>query len=80
MFPIFSDSSDTQHIMFDIVKRCLYTAGPLRYIELQARFTVFSSLTSHDLELEFKPLTKKAISAKCGLKIKCEFIKEGSAM
>ncbi|CAB4002362.1 Hypothetical predicted protein [Paramuricea clavata] len=35
---------------------------------------------THDLELEFKSLSKKITSAKCGLKIKCEFIKEGSAI
>ncbi|XP_028416507.1 girdin-like isoform X2 [Dendronephthya gigantea] len=35
---------------------------------------------THDLELEFKSLSKKIITAKCGLKIKCEFIKEGSAI
>ena len=33
-----------------------------------------------DLEMEFKLLSKKIISAKCGLKIRSEFIKEGSAM
>ena len=32
-----------------------------------------------DLEMEFKPLTKKVITAKCGLKIKCEFLKEGTS-
>ncbi|XP_046863320.1 uncharacterized protein LOC124457063 isoform X2 [Xenia sp. Carnegie-2017] len=34
----------------------------------------------HDLEFEFKSLSKKVKSAKCGLKIRCEFIKEGSAI
>ena len=33
-----------------------------------------------DLEMEFKPLTKKVITAKCGLKIKCEFLKEGTSV
>ena len=30
--------------------------------------------------MEFKPLTKKVITAKCGLKIKCEFLKEGTSV
>ena len=30
-----------------------------------------------DLEMEFKPLSKKVASARLGAKVKCEFIKEG---
>ncbi|KAL9986497.1 hypothetical protein ACROYT_G000657 [Oculina patagonica] len=32
-----------------------------------------------DLEMEFKPLSKKIASARLGAKLKCEFIKEGRA-
>ncbi|XP_022788441.1 rho-associated protein kinase 1-like isoform X1 [Stylophora pistillata] len=32
-----------------------------------------------DLEMEFKPLSKKIISARIGAKVRCEFIKEGRA-
>ena len=30
-----------------------------------------------DLEMEFKPMSKKIASAKLGVKIKCDFVKEG---
>lgn len=32
-----------------------------------------------DLEMEFKPLSKKIVSARIGAKVRCEFIKEGRA-
>ena len=41
--------------------------------------SLYAHTSRHDLEMEFKTLSKKVVSCKLGVKISCEFIKEGNA-